>query len=223
MPPAAPDGAMTKVAIGDPRAASRTQGQRRAETRAKLLDATIASILEVGYAQTTTRRVSELAGVSAGAQAYHFPRRVELVAAAIEHLANTLVEDGSRRAATLPDAFDERLPAMLDLVWAEVSSPSFTVFVKLWVAAADDPELYRQLVVAERQIARAITRVLLANSGELGARPDIEQLLLLVMSACRGLALTERLEPRSHRRRDRWPVLRLALLDALQAPRPAAA
>jgi AcrR family transcriptional regulator len=77
----------------------RTQVERRAETRAKLLDATIESILEVGYAQTTTRRVAELAGVSAGAQAHHFPRRVELVAAAAEQLVERRIEDGRRRAS----------------------------------------------------------------------------------------------------------------------------
>src|SRR5690242_5936361 len=64
----------------------RTQEQRRAETRAKLLDAAIESLLEVGYAATTTRAVAQRAGVSSGAQTHHFPRRVDLVAAAVEHL-----------------------------------------------------------------------------------------------------------------------------------------
>jgi hypothetical protein len=40
---------------------------------------------------------------------------------------------------------------------------------------------------------------------------------VLVLSACRGLALTEHFEPHVHQRRDQWPRLRHALLDALQA------
>ena len=66
---------------------AQSQEERRAETRAKLLDATIECLLEEGYAGTTTRRVAELAGVSQGAQTHHFPYRVDLVAAAIERLA----------------------------------------------------------------------------------------------------------------------------------------
>ncbi|MTD47769.1 TetR family transcriptional regulator [Conexibacter sp. W3-3-2] len=64
----------------------RTQPERRAETRAKLLDATIRSLLDVGYARTTTRRVTALAGVSQGAQTHHFSSRTELVCAAVERL-----------------------------------------------------------------------------------------------------------------------------------------
>ena len=65
----------------------RTQQERRDETRGKLLDATIECLLASGYQATTTRRVAELAGVSAGAMTHHFPQRVDLVGAAVERLA----------------------------------------------------------------------------------------------------------------------------------------
>jgi AcrR family transcriptional regulator len=197
--------------------ARRTQEQRRAETRAKLLDATVSSVLEVGYAHTTTRRVAELAGVSAGAEAYHFPRRVDLVGAAVEHLAQRRIAEGRRRVTELPTAPHERLPAVLDLLWGDFSSPIFVVFVKLWVAAADEPELYARLVTAERQIVREITKLAYEILGDLAARPRIERMLLLVLSACRGLALTEHFEPHDHRRRAQWPALRAALLHAVSA------
>ena len=44
----------------------RTQEERSAETRARLLEATIESLGEVGYASTTTTGVCERAGVSRG-------------------------------------------------------------------------------------------------------------------------------------------------------------
>jgi AcrR family transcriptional regulator len=194
----------------------RTQEERRAETRAKLLDATIDSVLEVGYAQTTTRSVAERAGVSAGAQAYHFPRRVELVAAAAEQLVERRIEASRERAKDLPQAPGKRLPALLDLMWADFASPIFAVFMKLWVAAVDEPELHRRLVAGERRIARAITDLASDNLGELVASRDLEGKLLLLFSACRGLALTEQFEPRAHRRRDQWPRLRAELLAALR-------
>jgi AcrR family transcriptional regulator len=197
----------------------RTQEERRAETRAKLLDATIDSIVEVGYAQTTTRRVAELAGVSAGAQAYHFPRRVDLVAAAAEHLVERRIEASRKRAEQIAGPPHGRLRALLDLMWADFASPTFAVFVKLWVAAADEPELYQRLVAGERRIARAITDLAVGAVGELAASKDAERKLLLVFSATRGLALTEQFEPREQQRRDRWPQLREELLASLEVGR----
>jgi len=199
----------------------RTQDERRAETQRRLLDATVKSVLEHGYANTTTRRVAELAGVSAGAEAHHFPRRVDLFAAAIEHLAEVRIAEARRRAAELPDAAPQRLGALLDLLWEDFASPIFVVFVKLWVAAADEPELYEQLVSAERRIARAITALAYELVGELADQPQAEQFLVLVLSACRGLALTEHFEPRKVKRREQWLTLRAALLGALDPLRPA--
>ncbi len=194
----------------------RTQAERREQTRAKLLDATIQSILEVGYAGTTTRRVAELAGVSQGAQTHHFPRRVDLVVTAVERLAGRRITELHELAAELPAAPSQRIAAMLDLLWADYSSPVFTVFVKLWVAAADDQELYERLVPLERQLARAVAAAASDLGGELVDRPDWTSTLLLALSAIRGLALGERFEPHGERRRAAWPELRTALLKTFE-------
>ena len=90
----------------------RTQSERSAETRGRLLDATIESLIEVGYAGTTIRRVTELAGVSQGAQSHHFPHRVDLVISAFERLAEQRVERYRERARELPrDRADPRAGA----------------------------------------------------------------------------------------------------------------
>jgi AcrR family transcriptional regulator len=205
------------VARPDPLIEPRTrrrQEQRRADTRGKLLDATIQSVLEVGYSATTTRRVAELAGVSQGAQTHHFPHRVDLVGAAVERLTERRIADLRRHAADLPVMPAQRLAALLDLMWADFSSSTFTVFVKLWVEAADDEELYARLVPVERRIARAIVELAEEFGGDLAAAPAWQSRLQLALSAMRGLALTEQFEPREHRRRDRWKNVRAALLEA---------
>jgi AcrR family transcriptional regulator len=191
----------------------RTQEERRAETRTKLLDATIQSVLDVGYAATTTRRVAELAGVSQGAQTHYFPHRVDLVGAAVERLAERRIAELREMATDFPEEARARLRALLDVIAADFFSDTFTVFVKLWVAAADDPELYERLVPVERQIARAITEL----SARLGGELPIDQLearLNLTLAAVRGIALTQRFEPRGRRRRDPWPELRTILLQS---------
>lgn len=67
--------------------ARRTQAQRSAAMRQRLLDATVECLVTYGYAGTTTHRVAELAGVTRGAQIHHFRAKEDLVIAAIEHLA----------------------------------------------------------------------------------------------------------------------------------------
>ena len=172
-------------------------------------------MLEVGYEATTVRRVAELAGVSQGAQTHHFPRRVDLVGASVEWLAERRLLALRDMAADLPVDPRRRLAALLDLIWTDFSSSTFEVFVKLWVAAADDPELYARLVAVERRIAGAIAQLAERLSGDLQIA-DAEDKLNLVLAAQRGLALTERFEPRSRRKRDPWPAVRQQLLGIFE-------
>jgi AcrR family transcriptional regulator len=195
----------------------RTQEQRRTETKNKLLEATIDSLLEVGYAGTTMRRVAEMAGVSQGAQTHHFPHRVDLVGAAVEELAERRIAELRELAADFPRDPPQRLQAMLDSLWADFSSSTFTVVVKLWIAAADDGELYARLVPLERRIARAIGELAREFGGELIEFPGWERQMQLALAAVRGLALTEQFEPRGRSRRDPWPDVRAALLQAFAA------
>ena len=114
--------------LSRPRSAPRrTQSERSAETRGRLLDATIESLIEVGYAGTTIRHVTELAGVSQGAQSHHFPHRVDLVVSAFERLAEQRIERYRERARELPPDRPTRLRALLDLLWDDFSSAVFTV------------------------------------------------------------------------------------------------
>jgi len=195
----------------------RPQEERRAETSGKLLDATIKSVLEFGYPQTTTRRVAELAGVSGGARAHYFPHRVDLFGAAIESLAERRLAEFAESADELPADPRKRLAALLDIVWEDFSGPLFVVLIKLWVAAADEPELYERLAISERRIARAIGELAASGFGDLGVTDHLEELVVLVFSAVRGLALTQQFEPRTRPQRDQWELLKRALLRAIDA------
>lgn len=197
----------------------RTQEERREETRLKLLDATITALLDGGYAGTTTRRVCELSGVSQGAQSYHFPQRVDLVIAAVEHMAETRIAELQGLAAELPDDLRERAAVLLDVLWADFSSPAFTVFVKLWAAAADDPELHDRLIPVERTLTRALQRLGRDVATDEWRERGFDKDMRIAVETCRGLALTMRFEPRAARRRDPWPDVREWLLDALTGGR----
>ncbi len=196
----------------------RSQSERREETRGRLLDATIQSLTTVGYAGTTIRHVTELAGVSQGAQSHHFPHRVDLVVSAFERLAEQRIAHYRERAGELPDDRTARLRGLLDLLWDDFSSPVFAVAVRLWVAAATDEELRERLIPVEKRIYKNITENSAEVAGELGRRPDFDRRLAVAMNTVAGLALTLEFDPSARARKGNpWPYHRAALERMLDA------
>ena len=124
----------------------RTQEERTAATRGRLLDATIECLFELGYSGTTTIEIARRAGVSRGAQLHHFPTKAELVTTAVEHLFMRRNEEFRVAFAKLPRGAD-RVAAAIDLLWSMVCGPTFYAWLELMVAARTDPEL-RQTVSA---------------------------------------------------------------------------
>ena len=64
----------------------RSNVERSAETRERILEATLSCLSEKGYAATSTNDVVRQAGVSRGALNHHFSSKSDLVAAAAVHL-----------------------------------------------------------------------------------------------------------------------------------------
>ncbi len=130
--------------------ARRTNAERTATTRARLLDATIDCLVELGWAGTTTTEVVRRAGVSRGAQVHHYPTKDDLVLAAIEHLLD-------RRLAEYHAAFDDlpvhdRTPATaLDLLWDTCTGPTFAAWLELAIAARHDERLHARFVEVEQR------------------------------------------------------------------------
>jgi AcrR family transcriptional regulator len=135
----------------------RTQEERRAATRAKVLDATIASLIDLGYGATTSAVVSERAGVSRGAQLHHFPTKAELVAAAVEHLAEQIGRELRVAAERLP-THAKRVDAAIDLLWQHFAGPLFPALLELMVAARTDPELQATMREVNDRLTVAIER-----------------------------------------------------------------
>src|SRR3978361_654252 len=94
---------ITSMPVTAKPSARRSQAERSAATRDALLDATIACLVEDGYANTTTRRVGERAGASRGPQRHHCQTRHELVAAAMERLAERRGAELLAAAEDLPE------------------------------------------------------------------------------------------------------------------------
>jgi AcrR family transcriptional regulator len=138
--------------------ARRTHAERSAETRARLLDAAIECLIEEGYAAMSTTEVVARAGLSRGAQVHHFPRKVDLVEAAVQWLLVKTAEDVNRTVAQLP-ADADRGETVLSLLWSAFRSPLFLAALELIVAARTDDTLIPGLRALQFEINDTISRV----------------------------------------------------------------
>jgi AcrR family transcriptional regulator len=143
----------------------RTQVQRRTETRAKLVDATIAALHDGGYARTTVKEVCTRAGVSQGGLFRHFPTRQDLMVAAANEVAERHAT--AFRAAIDPTGVDV-LESAVRAARDRCRSPINTVWHELMVACRTDPELQEALAPAasaHRDSIEVLARLVLADAG----------------------------------------------------------
>ncbi len=125
--------------------------------RGRLLDATVETLLERGYAGTTTTEIARRAGVSRGAQLHHFPTKSELVLTAVEHLSERRREEFVQVVASLPDGVD-RADAAIDQLWRIMSGPTFYAWLELMVASRTDPELRASLTHVYARLMETVQR-----------------------------------------------------------------
>jgi AcrR family transcriptional regulator len=184
----------------------RTQQQRREETRRALLDAAVESLIEVGFARTTTLEVQRRAGVSRGALLHHFPSKAELLVAAVDHLAEMRAKEMKAFASQLPpdlsdthNKLDPRTDVVLDLLWQCFSGTFFKVSMELRTAARTDPELRRVLTTAEvalRDRIVAQSRTLFGKA--VAEHPNLPRALDLTLQLMIGAAMTAVLHESPH-------------------------
>jgi AcrR family transcriptional regulator len=174
----------------------RTQAQRRAATRAALVRATVESLVELGYAHTTTQEVQRRAGVSRGALTHHFTSKAELMLAAVDHLYEEFSGSVRQAAADLPDESAARLRLGVELVWQRFHGPLFVAAMELWTAARTDPELRAALLPHERRLGSQLRRLAVEVFGEeVAGHPAAESMYQVMLTSMRGQAMTYALQP----------------------------
>jgi len=181
-----------------------------------MITATIEGIAREGYHATTARRVTELAGSSMGALAHHFPSRVSLITATIDEVGRRTVDEIRAQTADLPATGQRRATALLDAIWVYFAGDLFTVWLRVWVAATEDAELYRSLAPLEQELSRAIAATLAGLVPAGMPQRDWNQRCGIALDTMRGLALRRSVEPREGARRtDPWPHTRAELAQLL--------
>jgi AcrR family transcriptional regulator len=139
---------------------ARTQQQRREETVARLLEASIATIIEVGYARASAAVITKRAGVSVGALFRHFDTMGDFMAATAYEVLRRQLDSFTKRVAAIPS--DRPALKICDAARAlpgadDLSEETFPVMVALLTNTFDGAAMLRAVLpqpeIEDRRIA----------------------------------------------------------------------
>jgi len=110
----------------------RTQEERSAATRRKVIEAAIECIAEEGFRRATTTRVARRAGVTWGAIQHQFGDKDAILQAVMQRGAEELQGEFQRIPADLP--LRQRIHVVVERTWDVLNRPFFRAFVEVALA-----------------------------------------------------------------------------------------
>jgi AcrR family transcriptional regulator len=168
-------------------------------TRARLLEAAVDCLAEVGWSGSTVSVVAERAGVSRGAAQHHFPTREDLFTAAIEYVAEERLSAMRQELPALAPG-RERTGTVVEAIGEIYAGKLFRAALQLWVAAASDPALKDRVVPLESHVGREAHRLTVEALGADEGRPGVREAVQATLDLARGLGLANLLTDDAKRR-----------------------
>jgi AcrR family transcriptional regulator len=194
---------------------ARTQQQRREETVGRLLEACIATIIEVGHARASAAVITKRAGVSVGALFRHFETMGDFMAATASEVLRRQLESFTKGVGEIP-ADQPALEAALAILRDITSGPANAVIYELLVAARTDEKLRDTLQHELGQYAAKIHDAARALPGAESYPEDTFPVLVALMTnVFDGAAVVEGVLPQPEIAAKRIPVLSALLTAAL--------
>lgn len=195
---------------------ARTQQQRREETIARLLDASIGTIIDVGYARASAAVITKRARVSDGALFRHFPTMGDFMAATAYEVMRRQLETFAKLVAEIPPgkpALEAVLPILRDIT----GNPTNTVMYELMVAARTDEKLRATLkdvlAVYGAKIYDAARAVPSADELEAFGEENFAALVAVLVNTFDGAAIVRHVLEQPEIEERRIPLL-MSLLNA---------
>jgi len=142
---------MTKTAAN----VRRTQADRSAATRAKVLTAAHDVLCAQGYSGATMHAIRDAAGISLGAIQHQFPTKAKLMAAVAAEFAayrTRIYADAIRRGKTPRDSMEN----LLDANFGMVGRPEMAAVLEIHLARRNDPDLDREVAPSTRRFDRRV-------------------------------------------------------------------
>lgn len=192
---------------------ARTQQQRREKTVARLLQASIDTIIEVGYARASAAVITKRAGVSVGALFRHFETMGDFMAATAYEVLRRQLETFTKQVAEIP-ADRPALPAALTILRDITAGSTNAVLYELMVAARTDEKLKETLQNVLGQYSAKIHDAARALPGaESFPEETFPVIVALMTNVFDGAAIVRGVLPQPELEEQRIPML-TALLTA---------
>jgi AcrR family transcriptional regulator len=187
----------------------RTQAERRAATRTKLLEAALELLIERGYAGTTLAEVAARAGLTNGALWRHWRTKAALMAdVALFCDARLTARSGRPARGASPE---QRVSQTVRHLWARAHEPDFQALIELLREGRTDPELRAALQASDERAAQLFYDALAEGLGEgIASQPHFRRHAKLLGLALYGTALTAQVRTPLAERRLRAEMAELA-------------
>jgi len=166
----------------------RTQADRKAATRSALLNATVRSLVDLGYARTTTTEIVNRASLSQGALFKHFPTKEALLAVAAAELCASLFPK-FRKAMRTYRAGKDPIERAIRGLWSVFETEEVRVLHELYAAAPTEPALRDALIPIMKAHRDNIHGEAMALFPELSTSDAFAPTVDLVITAMQGAAL----------------------------------
>lgn len=171
--------------------ARRSQAERTASMRTRLIDAAVDCLNRLGYSATTLSTIAEAAGVSRGGMLHQFPSKVDLMLAVVAYASGA--DERSHQPPALNDD-DDKLAYFMSLTettWTVLIQEPAMAKLEILMASRSDkvlaaklPDMFNSIEQNRRQRMWE-----LAQGIGIEDREAVDAMVGLHIAAMRGLAM----------------------------------
>ena len=165
-------------------------------TRARVVDAAVACILDEGFYRASSNKIAKRAGVTWGVIQYHFGTREALMVAVhergLEELDRALADmvvDG--------DTLEARLRGFVDGLWAYYRRPEFLAYLQVVLNLSHDPttadSTRAALKTSHDQVGTRLPELGRSVLGDGPSDTEVAETARFLYNVVRGLALDQEL------------------------------
>ncbi len=163
----------------------RSNEDRSAETRGRLIEATVEALNRLGYGGATTIVVSDTSGVARGGMLHHFPSKVDLMIATADACLAQMAE--ARRVSREKNENP-------NIAIADAERGRYGVaLMEIMLGSRSDPELARRFKPVAQEILRrqSAAAAFIAKREGIADVSEMEVMVWVSMAAIRGMTLME--------------------------------
>ena len=171
--------------------APKRQAIKSKSARTAFCNATIESLITLGYAKTSLNVVAKKACFSKGALQYHFPTKEDLVTATANQLLQRTDYEQQDKKVDFHSIHD-----VVFYIWRKlVNTPPYLALLEILIAARTDNALKERIKSTLSEWNKTFENQAIENYQAKKVDEDVSQLMKMTRNFLRGLVLQKHYEP----------------------------